>query len=128
MQILHAIEISADHFLTPDSLYGNGIPDFSIVCLILNGNTPVRDDLIIQLYPNPFSGVCIINFYSSVPQNIRAEVFDMLGKRVLDRSLFLPAIDKYQLTIADGALPQKGAYVLRVTTPGKVFYRKIIRD
>lgn len=128
MQILHAIEISADHFLNPDSLYGNGIPDFSIACFILQYGSAYLDDLLIQVYPNPFNDVCIVHFYSSMRQEIRAEVFDMLGKKVLDKTLFLPAIDKYKLTISAGALPQKGAYVLRITTPEKVFYRKIIRD
>ncbi|MBK5284062.1 MAG: S8 family serine peptidase, partial [Bacteroidia bacterium] len=112
MQILRAIQISADHFLMPDTLYGYGIPDFSIACLILNGNTNVRDDLIISLYPNPFTENCIINFYSSIRQSIHTEVFDILGKKVLDNYLWIPAIDKYQLVIDANELPQKGMYVL----------------
>jgi subtilisin family serine protease len=128
MQILHAIEISADHYFTPDTLYGYGIPDFSLACLILNGNTHVRDDLIISLYPNPFTDNCIINFYSSIRQNIHAEVFDIIGKKILEQDIRLPAIEKYQFVIPADALPQKGAYILRIITAEKTLVRKIIRE
>lgn len=127
MEILHAIEQSADRFLQPDSLYGYGIPDMQRAWVLLGGAPPPSENVVINVYPNPFTTSATLTFYITQPGNPRLEIFDAAGKKVFDKEY---SFGRYyqSVTIDNSSLYAKGLYVLRFTTANKVFYRKIVRQ
>jgi hypothetical protein len=125
MQIFHAIEQSADRYNHPDSLYGYGIPDMMQAWILLGGEQPPAEDVIISVYPNPFQTSFNIIFYTPQNSNLHLEIFDMAGKKVYEQ---LNTANRYYQSISLNNSLAKGVYVLRLTTASKVFYRKIVRQ
>ena len=92
MQIIQAIIQSSSQYLNPDTLLGYGIPDFAYAKTLLtiqeNGENYLADQ-IIDLGPNPFTDMFGFNFFSNSNQNISVELFDLLGKKVLENNYTL---------------------------------------
>lgn len=85
MQIIKAIEKSANQYLNPDSLMGYGIPDFAKANLMLNSTdyqatTPSR---IISLSPNPFHEDFTLEIYLEDAVSVKAELVNMNGSIVM---------------------------------------------
>jgi hypothetical protein len=128
MQIQYAIEASASQYFNPDSLYGYGIPNFQLACIILRNLYPLSEDDILTLYPNPFSEACFVQYYKPHSGTIHAEVFDIIGQKVLDNLFTAHGQSLFNFTIDAADLQGKGAYILRITTDEKTVVRKIIRN
>ena len=58
-EIMNAIKQSCDRFHTPDSLYGNGIPDYFQAYNILCGKNKL-DESQLHLYPNPCGDILTV--------------------------------------------------------------------
>ena len=126
--IFNAIQQSASQHLNPDSLLGYGIPDFMMADLILGG----IDHFLaagydpVSVFPNPFVQDITIKFYSEKRQPVSVKIFDVLGKKVVEKNF--EAVDK---TINSIILPlqelQKGIYFMEVKTNGTRTVRKIIK-
>ena len=125
MQIFHAIEQSADRYHNPHNQYGYGIPDMRLAWTLLSGNQPPSEDIIINLYPNPFTTSFTLSFYTPQAGSVLVEIFDMTGKKILDMQN--AEARYYQSVNIDNDLAV-GVYVLKLTTPQKIFYRKIVRQ
>ena len=125
MDILHAIEQSADRYQYPDTEFGYGIPDMKLAWLSLGGTAPPSDDVLLNLYPNPFTSSLTLSFYTPLETTSQIEIFDMSGKGIYNNQDIKGRY--YHILNIDHPL-SKGVYVLRLTTPSRVFYRKIVRQ
>ncbi len=122
--IMEAIRLSANRYLTPDSLYGFGIPDMlKALSLLQDKYVNVPDDGII-VAPNPTTGNLRIIF-KDTPAEFKVEIISLSGKVVFNREFAQFAGRVFHLD----ALQKKeqGLYLIRVTTHTGVFTRKIIK-
>lgn len=129
MQVLHAIEQSAHQFSNPDSLMGYGIPNFAIANLILSNRLPtdLAKDELLTVYPSPFEGELTAVFYSALDQPTEVRLTAADGRELYLREEFfrrntsnimrLPLLENFA----------QGVYTFSVTTPGKVYYKKVLK-
>jgi serine protease AprX len=80
-QIKYAIIQSADRFLSPDSLYGNGIPDFQKAYDILKISLKEVEPLV-SLALNPIVPDSALMFHADREENITLELFSSNGQRI----------------------------------------------
>ena len=80
--IRSVIKESASNFLTPDSQYGYGIPDFenALGMLNLEDCDIFGKKSLFSLFPNPSDGVVKLNL--NCDENISVQVFDVMGKMI----------------------------------------------
>ena len=79
-KIKNAIIQSGDRFLSPDSLYGNGIPDFQKAYDILN--VADRRDSFVSLGINPVKAESSLIFHAEKEQRISIELINSSGQRI----------------------------------------------
>lgn len=69
-----------------------------------------------QNYPNPFNPDTIIEFFLSEPMEVRLEVFNLTGRRVVSLTEGLRS-SGYHSVVFDGSSLSSGIYLYRLTTP-----------
>ncbi len=127
-EIKEAIIVSADRFWSPDNNYGYGIPNFYNAYLLLktgyNGNIlHINDD--VAVYPNPFSNQLNVSLYSSEGKNHTIEIFDLSGRKVLSKQIYIRANTFEILNIYEVSSLAAGEYILRYDTQKKYSHRII---
>ncbi len=114
-EIYDAIVISADHFWSPDSLHGYGIPNFYNAYLFLKTNYNggiLRVDENVVVFPNPFTTELNISLFNEEPGKHKIELFDLQGRKVYDLDFYVR--DKtFEIVKIDVMLFQQGEYILR---------------
>jgi serine protease AprX len=80
-QIKYAIIQSGDRFLSPDSLYGNGIPDLRKAFEIMRQQQ--KDEPIVSLALNPIMPDSALIFYADSSEKISLELINSSGQRIL---------------------------------------------
>lgn len=118
-EIKNAILISADRYITPDSAYGYGVPNFYNAYLFLktnynNGILRVADNPVV--FPNPFTNELNISFFNSgneVTQHL-VELFNVLGQKVFTTQLAIRPNTFEIVKVDNAAMLQKGEYILRI--------------
>lgn len=73
----------------------------------------------IKLYPNPTSNTVFVEAHSQIE---KVEVFDVLGRKVLDIS---PKSEKTELNMSN---LKAGMYMAIITSEGKKFVKKIMKQ
>lgn len=135
MQIIDAIQKSANQANNPDSLMGYGIPDFSTAHQFLpaietsTNNKPTDNDEIVNIFPNPFTNTFNIVYRSGNNKEIDVTVTDIKGKKVFTAKY--PVIPNAANTIVLSSLENapKGQYVVTVKGNGKKpVAKKVIKD
>ena len=131
MQILDAIEQSADQYSNPDYLKGYGIPDFAKACSDIRKKYYAEFHIknVINAYPNPFDDYLNIEFYSFDNQDIKIEIFDMLGKIVATGKVkFDYSCTCYdKLNISKLSRLSNGIYILKISTDTKIYQHKLMK-
>ena len=79
-------------------------------------------DLGIRIMPNPGSGICTVQINQSLSGNIKAEVFNLLGEKVMDQYY---EITGYTLGINLSTLSE-GMYLLKLESGNKQFTGKFV--
>jgi len=129
MQLMKAIEQSADHYNNPDSLYGYGVPDFSLANLILEASIP--PDLGTgeepRVSPNPAIDVITISFTASDSQEVFVSLYDINGRVILDKESYAKSGDRYSIQLSLPEYLGSGLYFLRFEGYKKVYKRKIVK-
>lgn len=78
-------------------------------------------------YPNPFSSTTTLALSAPFAETVMVEVFDVLGRRVLERALAVQPAGTQRITLDLQAVPA-GAYFVRATTSsGQTATRRIVR-
>jgi subtilisin family serine protease len=128
MELIYAIEQSSSQFSNPDSIKGYGIPNFCLANTILTGidkHELNRDKL--NVNPNPFNDNFVITFYSSKSQTIDIELYDISGRLIFKRQEKAITNSFNTFTIFEVKEFPKGMYLLRLTTPEKKYFKKIVK-
>ncbi len=90
MELLYAIQQSANQASSPDTLIGYGIPNFCIANSLLTSITEnILTENLFDSYPNPFSSNLNISYYAFNSEKIKISFYDITGRLVLEQQ-FLP--------------------------------------
>jgi hypothetical protein len=128
MKILDAVRKSCSHHLSPDSLTGNGIPDFEKARDVLLGVEEMPDaGCAMRVSPNPCHHSLTIQLPPQAGSRIRYVMSDMEGSIILSNEAEI--IPGMPLVVSEGLENLKpGIYLLKVTGKEKVFIKKIIKN
>ena len=120
-EIMNAIKQSCDRFHTPDSLYGNGIPDYFQAYNILCGKNKL-DESQLHLYPNPCGDMLTVT--TDIPTQFDSvRIYSMSGKLMLLHSV---TDQPNHLNINLSTLP-KGMYFVKIYSKDMVVTKKLIK-
>jgi serine protease AprX len=129
MDLLHAIEQSAHQYMNPDSLMGYGIPNFSIANLILSDNLPtdLSKDELLTVFPSPFEGDVTGVFYSALDQPTEVRLTAVDGSTIYFDEIFCRknTSNTYRLRLLQNLA--QGVYIFSVTTPEKVYFKRVLK-
>lgn len=130
MEIIDYIRRSSDRYDHPDSLYGYGIPDFALANLMIQGigYNDLDNENYIHTYPNPFKDDLYIELYSVDSQDVKIEIFDLLGKIVYgyDYKLSMTSYNKIKIPGMNNL--STGSYVVRIKTNSNTYQEQIIKQ
>ena len=126
MEILAAIRKSCNLFNSPDSLMGDGIPDFSQADRTLSGISQTPDRNGITVSPNPFSDRITVCFPRSRKGVVTAEIIGT-DSRALYRKTGIRLDDASSFSIGDLSSLKEGVYLLRIGDGDKSITIKIIK-
>ena len=129
MEVLHAIEASANYYNNPGDSLGYGIPNFIVADLLLGGTIINRsgEDNLLSVYPNPFNQNFEISFYSGINQTIQLSIIDELGREVRTISNEVAGGKSTIVTFPSLNELRKGIYFVRVVSKTKSYLRKIVK-
>ncbi len=115
--------------ISEDSSYVNrvGFIRTTVACKIIelpgNKNKILKHEISAP-FPNPFNSVCHINLFLSKPCQVVFEVFDIIGKRIFEKTKLC---NSGAYVIEFRALDlESGAYFYRITMDEQVFSGKIL--
>ena len=127
-QIIAAIKQSASQYSNPDNLEGWGIPNFAAANLILSGiKVHNLDDNSFTIFPNPINTYLYVIFYSNDTEYVDIDIFDIAGKKVYSKPKLHKNAGCNYFAINDISALSKGVYLLRITTGGKSYTRKMMK-
>ncbi len=132
MQVLDAIQRSASQYYAPDTIKGFGIPNFCMADSILGTIAGIeslenKTQEQLSVYPNPFNSGFNISFYSDKKQNIQIEMYDIAGRKVLNKEKKVNTLNNI-ITIDNEKDINKGIYFIRIITEDKIFNKKIVKE
>ncbi|MGZ6523332.1 MAG: S8 family serine peptidase [Bacteroidia bacterium] len=134
IDLLYAIERSASQYFTPDSIKGYGIPNFCMADSILNylglgiNSYQLNDDQALNVYPNPFTNSFELNFYSSKKQTVQIELLDVSGREIFKEEKNVNGNSNNQFSLSELEKFSKGIYLLRLITPEKTYFKKVVKQ
>jgi subtilisin family serine protease len=126
MELLSAIRRSSSNYPLPDSLMGDGIPDFSVAnrLLAVNKLNAMTGDVFIC--PNPFSEYVSVYLPGPRVSAVDMELVALDGKIIFKKS-GIPASEGNCFTLSDLHFLQKGSYLLRIITGPRIYIGKILK-
>ena len=130
MEIIDAIKRSANKYSHPDSLRGYGIPNFAYANSILHGINydDFSNENLLSIYPNPFSNNFNIRFYSVDSQDIKIEIFNLVGEKIFNNSFKCNAFSINDINIVSSNNISQGIYFLKISSNSKVYQQKLIKN
>ncbi len=122
--ILYTVRRTADRYLTPDSLYGYGIPDMVAALSLLQETSVMNPEDQSVVSPNPFTGHINITFREN-PGKLTVEIITLSGNLVA-RHMYKDYVSR-QLTIESLQNAGQGIYLIRLITPGGTYTHRVIK-
>ncbi len=125
LQVVEAINKSADRYLNPDSIYGQGIPDFLLADIILTSLTSesIEDLITFRLFPNPVTNqfnLEIIRKDSTGSKTCLISYIDLLGRNAIIEEIELK--DWYTLYQSPSLQTlSTGMYTLRISYESLIY-------
>ncbi|MCB0761287.1 MAG: S8 family serine peptidase [Flavobacteriales bacterium] len=127
MEIIDKVKRSAHLYSMPNDSMGYGIPDlweaFQMLRPIASGGFIFEA----EVFPNPFSQEVVIVVRQQEPNNLRIQLFDMLGREATPAWHFL-AHDNVLIERLDCSELQAGSYVLRIWSDNEHFSFPVIKS
>jgi hypothetical protein len=129
MELLSAIQQSANQATAPDTLIGYGIPNFCTANLILTGiNENTANENEFAVFPNPFFNQLTFNYNSTKKGKVKILLFDVSGRCVAEQEFFALE-NKNTFTINGLDKLSKGIYYIQLTdSENTVAYKKIVKQ
>jgi subtilisin family serine protease len=122
--IISALHESSDKYLTPDSLYGFGIPDIARTISLIQEKLVIKPDDESLAYPNPFNEQLKIAFRQA-PSQLMVEIFNWSGK-LMARIIYNEYVSRSVTLDYFKDLPP-GIYIIRLTTRNDVQTHKVMK-
>lgn len=116
MDIINAVEQSADRYTNPDNRYGYGIPNFRIAYNLLSAKR-LQDSALqhtwIKAFPIPFRQV--LNVFVKAPSTGRASirVIDLTGRVLMEKSVDVVEGNSYKIQMNPAGAKRYGLYLLQ---------------
>ncbi len=129
MEIIDAVQKSADRYPNPDTLYGYGIPNLAAANIYLSGGQlhdfDTDDD--IDIMPNPFSNKIHIIFNSTDSSELTIELMNTQGSLLvyMDKLQRIKGYNYY--AVPHLSRLASGMYIVRVSSVQKVFTKKMMK-
>jgi subtilisin family serine protease len=115
MDILKAIQESADRYLQPDTLYGYGIPDFLLAHNLLKTRfMPVDSVNPCTVFPNPFSSVIFLRLREPDASGLLITLCDPTGRTVYSSQLQTSENEYFLEACRDLSFLPQGIYFMNV--------------
>jgi subtilisin family serine protease len=122
--IIEVLHSSSDRYLSPDSLYGYGIPDFVVALNELQNLYIKIPDEGVLIYPNPTFGNFEIIFRIP-PEYFTLELFSLTGKIIFRKDYAGYAGRTIYIEELNGQV--QGIYLLRIISGTRIKVQKIIK-
>lgn len=87
-------------------------------------NSTLSNSTQVIAYPNPFVGTIYFQFTNLVDEEISVLIYDILGRKLLEKEI---KVNNGLLSI-DLSILANAAYLVRFSTKGVTYYRKIIKN
>jgi len=125
MEIHDAIQQSANYASSPNDSLGYGIPNFALAHQLLGvtENSPAQNALIV--YPNPIKNDVRFLLQSKRSGTIRAELFEVSGKRICSEEIFSDGV--HSSILPGTQFLAAGIYFLRVQDSDKSLIQQVIK-
>jgi hypothetical protein len=115
---------SFDYATTPgamyDTLWGLQSGVITGITLPVNGvsvhDSPLPQSLVLGVYPNPFNAITMLRFRLPNTERVKVEIYDVLGRRVLQLPERIFEAGNRQIPINASALAS-GSYFIRLALP-----------
>ncbi len=130
-QLMKAIEQSASYYLSPDSTYGFGIPDFKTAHKILSHYKSSLDTMnnnFINIFPNPFYNELNIHFNKKINEPVTIKVLDLKGHSLYSKTAPLNKYYYSFLVMNDLTFLANGIYILEIKSPSIHSRIKIVKQ
>jgi len=130
MEIIRAIEQSANHYTNPNDSMGYGIPDFYKAHMLLideNNSGFYQTDKLPIAYPNPFVNELNVMVFTPEDELYKLEVFDGLGQRIYTADKTVLANHFFSFNIDELRLFQPGVYYVRIHTANNTDLIKVMK-
>jgi len=117
MEIVDAVQKSADRFLNPDFRYGYGIPNFRVAHNILATKREERTNAILQgmwikVFPVPFKQVFTVSLKAPSTGIARFRVSDATGAVILEKTMQVQQGGLYNMRLTPPETKRFGLYYL----------------
>lgn len=118
MEIIDAVQKSADRFNNPDDRYGHGIPNFRLAHSILLAKRDERTNAILQgkwimAFPVPFRQMFTLFFKAPSSGSANVRIVDATGHIVLERNMQVQQGSYYTLRLSPSGTQKYGMYYLQ---------------
>lgn len=117
MQIMDAVQRSADRFSSPDDRFGYGIPNFRIASDLLQAKRLENDSLLntkwIKAFPNPFKQ--LFSVFIKAPSTGRANIriIDLNGRVLHEQNVDVMEGSHYRIQMTPTGTKRFGLYLLQ---------------
>lgn len=124
--LIQAVRASAHQYLSPDTLLGYGLPDFSFAGQLLGVDFPSNPDMQdVIVYPNPSGGNAIrFALQSKSAEPIEWKIFDSMGRNLQTGSVLPDPSPVFTQGLE--ALTTSGLYLLEITQGNRRYCTRII--
>ena len=129
LQIIDALEKSADKYNNPDEKYGYGLPNFHLMFKILSNENmqKITNDFSFAITPNPFSGDLKITVFSIKNENIKIEIFDIHARKIFNYTEFFDSVYK-EFHFNELDFIKNGMYFVKVSVGEEFQTVKILKN
>lgn len=117
MDIMDAVQRSADKFNNPDNRYGHGIPNFRIASDLLEAKRFQNDSLLttkwIKAFPNPFKQLFSVFFKAPSTGRANIRLIDLTGRLLHEQNIDVIEGSQYRIQMSPVGTKQFGLYLLQ---------------
>ncbi len=127
MEIFKRIEESSHHYSNPDYKTGYGIPDFGKASGITSSDISILENIIVNIYPNPFYSEINIELYQKTKTHFIIEMFSITGEKLFQSEKISDNYGSIKLSKNLKTLPS-GIYLLKISTKNDAVIRRICKS
>jgi len=129
MEIIKALQESASQASAPDSLLGYGLPNYGKALFLIQGIDPIRldNESLFRVYPNPFAGKLVVDFYSHDRQKISIELLSATGKLLYTKPVEVGYTSINRMEINEFQNYPSGVYFLRIITKTAHHQQRLVK-